>query len=216
MSFSFEARFSRSEFGIPDAITHWSVALAESRIHFDGEIMQLQSRGGVPTAMSIQTVKAADLAEAAELARKWWGAGLFCVSEPLMEVLGKTDAIEVSLSLHRLDGGSACMYRESKSASAARVETEELARDLSAFLVRACKQLRVDLAIYDEEADSYSVPDLTEALALIDAAAAAPQLRGGRIVVASRLLDLNTARERAGQWADSVELAPGGYVLLWF
>jgi len=218
MSYSFEARFSPAGVPLSEALGPLEKALADSRIHFEGQIMRLESHEGMPTAMSADIVQVEDLADVARVARKWWGVGLFCVSESLMKALGKTDAVEVTFNLFRsASGGTSVTYSEPKGAKAARQDSEDLANDLQAMLVRVCAALQVEIAIYAEEADEgLQVPDLQEVRESVERAAAASALPGMCLVVATRLMTLEAARALAGPLAARVRLATAGYLVFSF
>jgi hypothetical protein len=218
MSYSFEARFSPAGLALPEVLGPLEKALADSRIHFEGQIMRLESHEGAPTAMSADIVAVENLADVARVARKWWGAGLFCVSETLMKALGKTDAVEVTFNLFRAaSGGTLLTYSERKGAQAAREQSEDLANDLQAMLVRVCAALQIEIAIYGEEGDEgLQVPDLDEVRASVERAAAASALPGMCLVVATRLMTLEAARTLAGPLAARVRLATAGYLVFSF
>lgn len=218
MSFAFEARFSPTALDLPTVLSRLEAALVKSKIHFQNQIMRLDSRNGVPTAISTDAIDVASLSEVAVTARKWWGIGLSCVSEPLLGALGRTDAIEVGFTLFRSpDARIAITYDEAKGAFAARKSDPDLAGDLFALLIRVAAALQIEIAIYAEEAENGPlVPTFEEAMRVIEDAGQSSHSPDQCIVVSSRLLPFEAARERAGRRADRVRLSPAGYVLFPF
>jgi hypothetical protein len=83
--------------GLEEILRGLEPCLAESGIDFDGEIMRLHNRAGVPTALSLETGRVSTLLDVTQCARPWWGVSLYCISRPLAEALGRTDAMEVYL-----------------------------------------------------------------------------------------------------------------------
>jgi hypothetical protein len=216
MSYSFEARFAPTSLSLPETLGRLEKVMSAWDIHFEGEIMRLESREGMPTAMSAETVKADTVGGIATLTRKWWGVALFCVSGRLMEALGRTDAVEVTFNLFKApDGRTMLTYREAKGAFGARRDEEALGRNLYGLMVALCRALEIDVALYDEENDELRILDLDEVTRTVEHSAtnASP---GVGVVVSERLLPLEKARELAGPRAKRVWLAPGGYLVFPF
>ncbi len=217
MSHAFDGRFSATELELSEIMLRLEPSLHEARIDFDGEIMRLSSRDGVPTVTSMATQPVADLREAAERARSWWGVSLYALSRPLAEVLGRSDSIEVYLRIFRApSGGRMLVYNENSGAFGARADSDELTGDLAALLVRVCDALEIELAIYAEEDGEANLPQRSELDRRLEEQAKSPRALAWLAVVASRSMSLARARALAGPWSDRVRLSTSDYVVLPF
>jgi hypothetical protein len=218
MSFSYEARFG--PLGIPfvETFARLDVLLQESAIFFDGEAMRVESEEGGPVPSTGLPIAAENLTDVAKMAQKWWGVGFFAASQPLMEELGRTDAMEVTFTLfHSPTDLPLLIYSEHSSAERARRESETLAGDLYTLLVRLAAGLRSDLVIYDEEAEGgFILPDIEEVRTRLAKARESESLPEICIAISSRLMSFEEGRKLAGRWADRVRLTTTGYTLFAF
>lgn len=217
MSYSFEARFSPTEISFSEVLSRLETVLEQSHLHFEGEIMRLESRDGMPTAMSVDTIAVDTVKAIAQIARKWWGVALFCVSAPLLKEVGRTDAVEVTLNVFESpDGRRMLNYSEGKGAFAARVSSVDLERDLCALLVRVSAAMQIDVALYEEEQDEFRVVDLEEATRTIERVASVQGAPGICVAISQRLIRLEAARVLAGPRASRVKVSSSGYVVFPF
>ena len=217
MSHAFDARFPVTDLELGELLARLEGCLHASQVDFDGEVMRLNSRGGVPTVLSMATERVESLREVAEEARSWWGVSLYGISRPLAEALGRTDSIEVYLRIFKTpSGGRMLVYNESSGAFQARADSDELTGDLTALLVRISSTLELELCIYAEEDGEAEVPRIAELERRLHEQAAAPRALGWFAVVASRSLSLASARTLAGPWADRIRLSTADYVVLPF
>jgi hypothetical protein len=217
MSYSFEARFSPSKLSFEEILVRLERALEESRVLFEQRVYRLHSDGGVPTVNSIEPVEAETLKDVGSLARRWWGVSLHCVSEPLYEVLGRSEAMEVFLRVFKRHDEHLVSYVESSSAFKARQENQDLTRDLIALLAGICSAVEADISIYDEELDDeLRVPTLDEVNTRLTALASSSAPPMWCMVVNGKCMDYPTARLRAGRLSQEVKLASSGYVVFPF
>lgn len=216
MSHAYDARFSPTELELAEILSRLELCLDEARIDFDGEVGRLHSRDGVPTVLSMTTDAVATLGDVAKLAKSWWGVGLYCLSRPLAEVLGKSDAIEVYLSIFKVKVGRMIVYNEASGAFRVRATSDSMTSDLASLLVHICSALGSELAIYAEEDGDARIPDLAEIERRIWAQSRSTQALGWFAVVKERSLGVVRARELAGPWADRIRLSVLGYVVLPF
>jgi hypothetical protein len=216
MSHAFDACFSPTELELAEILDRLEACLDEARIDFDGEVARLHSRDGVPTVLSMSTDSVASLGQVAKLAKSWWGVSLYCVSRPLAEVLGKSDAIEVYLRIFKVKAGRMIVYNEASGAFRTRAASDSMTNDLASLLVGICSALKCELVIYAEEAGDARIPDLAEIEQHILAQSRSQQALGWLAVIEERSLSFAKARELAGPWADQVRLSILGYVVFPF
>lgn len=217
MSYAFDARFSPTELDLAEILHRLEPCLYDSGITFDGEIIRLHSRDGVPTALSMATQSAATFDDVVREAKSWWGVSLYCVSRPLAEVLGRTDSIEVYLRIFQTSKAKRMLvYNENAGAFRARVDTEELARDLVALVGRISAALELELAIYAEEDGEATAPAITELERRLGEQAKSQRALAWLAVVAGDSMGLSKARELAGPWGSEVRLSTSNYVVLPF
>src|SRR5690606_20177219 len=122
MSTAFEARFSTSPLDLAPLLERLDAALPVCKLRFFGSVMRLQSHDGWPTVTGTDFEQVTTLAEAAVVAQQWWGIGIECTSETLLEGLGRTDAIEVYFNVYRApDDRWTVSYLESSRAADHRI-----------------------------------------------------------------------------------------------
>lgn len=214
MSFSFDARFPVCKLSLPEVIQRLDTIFADSDILYDGQIVRLHSRGGVPTVMSLESDGVENLADVAEHAAGWWGVSLYCISSPLARALGRTDAMEVYVRLFKApDGGVQVEYNESSAAFRARRESSDLASDLIAFLARFAEALEVDFVIYGEEGDTVVPPRAPEINQVLQQQAQSRRAVERLLIVSQNIISLDDARRLAGSWARNVGLMTSGFVV---
>lgn len=219
MSTSFEARFSASKlFSLQDFAPRLERALADCRIRWSGSFMQLEPHNGWPTVGGLAFSKAGTLTDVGRLARGWWGVGLACVSDVLLDGLGRCDAVEVYFSVFSApEGGLSVIYLESATATDYRIKAPEAAENLLALQLAMCDAGHFEISIYDEQNHNRNpIPTRRELEVSISRAGADPR-RGDLSVVAScRQMSLERARQLAGSRADEVKLSTSGYVMFPF
>lgn len=218
MSTSFEARFSTTSMKLPKLLERLGTALPACGLRFFGSIMRLQAHDGWPTVSGSEFGKVDSLVGAGAVAEQWWGVGLECVSDVLLQGLGRSDAVEVYLNVFRVQTDRwTVSYLESSSATDFRIRSEEGRRNLSALQEAVCRAGGFDLSIYDEQDHARSpTPAVREAEVAIKRVAADPNLGDLSVVAASKALSERRAKKLAGPRADEIRLSANGYVLLPF
>lgn len=216
MSHAFDARFSPTRLELREILARLEPCLYEAKIDFDGEIMRLHSRDGAPTVLSMATVSVPTLGDVASAAQSWWGVSLYCLSRPLADALGRTDAIEVYVRIFKAAAGWMLVYNEASGAFRARVESDALTNDLGSLLVRVCAALELEVASYAEEDGDARIPTREEIEQHLLEQSESRRALGWLAVVAERSLSLARAQELAGPWADRLRLSILGYVVLPF
>lgn len=217
MSHAYDARFAPVSLDLADVMDRLERALPQTQLSFDGEAVALRSQGGLAIVAEMNTHSAANLAEVARVARRWWGVSLYCTSESLAEELGRSEAMEVYLRAVKWDPEQRLViYNESSSAFRARAESDKLTRKLAATLVTLCAALGSPLAVYAEEDPDLGEPTLAEVIQRLTTQAEAAAPSGWLAVARIDQLALEQARDLAAGWRDRVGLAPKGYVVLPF
>lgn len=218
MSTSFEARFSATGKKLPKLLERLEAALQKSDVRFFGSVMQLESHEGWPTVSGLGFDSVETMADLAGLAENGWGVGLECVSDVLLEGLGRTDAVEVYFNIFRTDDNRwTVSYLEGSDATDFRAQSDAGARNLSALQAAVCHAGGFDLSIYDEQNHERSpVPTLRDAEVAIKRAAADPTRGDLSVAVSSRLMTHERAQSLAGRRADQVKVSVNGYVLFPF
>src|SRR5689334_6538310 len=133
MSYSFHARFDTTQLTLPQIISKIGGILDESGIVFQNTASQLIPHNGWPTidAESFLPTPVQGLDDAGQVAAQWWGVGLYCISTPLKQRLGRGDWMEVDFEIFRAPNKRWTLsYRESKAAYHHRLEVEAAAREL--------------------------------------------------------------------------------------
>jgi hypothetical protein len=217
MSFAFDARFQPTKLDFAEVVRRLEVVLSDSGIDYDGEVMRLYPREGVPTAISLESETVPVLADVAKHASSWWGVSLYCISRPLADALGRTDSMEVYLRLFTAPGGGLMVvYNENSGAFRARRDSEFLLADLASFLVRTAKALEVDLVIFAEEDDQAAPPQVSELRDLLERQARSERALGVLAIVAKDAMSFEEARSLAGAWAPNLRLTTDGFVVVPF
>ncbi|NVB38021.1 hypothetical protein G6O69_09270 [Pseudenhygromyxa sp. WMMC2535] len=218
MSTSFEARFSTSKLGLPQLLHNLDSAFKQCNLRFYGTIAELHSHRGWPTVMSLEFLNVDSLAEAASVARNWWGLGIECISESLQEEFGRSDVIEVYFNIFRApDGKWTLIYLESSRATVYRSQSAHAAQDLTNLQIAMCQAGGFALSMYDEQYHERS-PLLTRRGVEVAIKRVAGDPRRGYLSVVASLDEISheRARELAGPRADEVLLAIPGYVVVPF
>lgn len=215
MSTAFEARFSTSPLDLAHLLEVLELALPTCGLRFLGSVMRLRSHDDWPTVTGTDFEQVDSMAEAAEVASRWWGIGIECISDALLQGLGRTDAVEVYLSIFRAqDGRWTASYLESSRAADHRIESDSAARNLSTLQMTLCAAGRFDLSIYDEENHERDpIPTLREVEVAIKRVVSDPGAGDLSVVVSSELIGLEHARRLAGPRAGRVELSTTGYTV---
>lgn len=218
MSTSFEARFSTTRLSLPELLGRIEAALPECGLRFFGAVARLQPSNGWPTVAGLDFASVASLAEAAKLAEPWWGLGIECVSDVLLEGMGRSDAVEVYLNVFRSPEGSWTMsYLESSAATDHRVASEDAAKNLVAIQLAMCEAGRFELSIYEEQDHERDpVPTLRSVEVAIKRAGADPSAGDLSVVVSTKVIDHARARRLAGKRAGDVKVSANGYVVFPF
>ena len=217
MSHAFDARFAPVALSREEILRRLDPVLADARIVFDGEVSRLQSRNGNPHAGQLASVSPPTLEAVFEGSRRWWGVGLACASTRLAEELGRTEAMEVYLSVFPNDEGEQILvYNEASSAFHARRESRELQADLLALLVRLLTALGSEMVVFAEETDPTLPASVAEIEERLTHQASSPEPLGWLALIANTRMSFDQARANAGPWAAKVRLATAGYVVLPF
>ncbi|PRP89902.1 hypothetical protein ENSA5_70090 [Enhygromyxa salina] len=214
MSFSFDARFQPTSLDFAEVLRQLEFILPASGIDYDGEIARLHSRSGVPTVTSLQSESVPTLADIATYASSWWGVGLYCISRPLAEALGRTDSMEVYINIFKARGGGLMVeYNENSGAFRARRDSTALSANLIAFLTRTASALEVDRVIYSEEVEHAAPPELSVLIALLEQQAQSDRALETLAIVSKNVMSLEKAQQLAGAWAPSLRLTIDGFVV---
>ncbi len=219
MSYAFVATFSPTELGLEDALDHLEESFVDTGLEFAHEVTRLASRKGLPVAHSLATEHAPSVPEVYELAQKWWGASMLCISSSLREELGRSTSTEVDVAVYRAaEGRHQVSYTEQKGAFFARVRNPALELRLAAMLAKMCAELGSTCAIYEEEAGDERAPivSVDRIRALLADSSTTARRPAWLAVVARSALDLDEARQLAGPRADLVKLSTDDFVLLPF
>lgn len=218
MSVSFEARFSTTRLDLSVLLERLDAALPDCGLRFVGAVMRLQPHDGWPTVGGLDFGSVASLGEAARVGESWWGLGLECVSDVLLEGLGRSDAVEVHLNVFRSPEGPWTMsYLEADTATDHRIASQDAAKNLTALQLAMCRAGRFGLSVYDEQNhDREPVPTLRSIEVAIKRVAADPSAGDLSVVVSTKLLDHARARLLAGPRADEVKVSTSGYVVFPF
>jgi hypothetical protein len=217
MSHAYEARFAGVDQDLSAIIAGLEPCLEKVGLVFDGEVTQLQSQGGLAVVASMESKRVTQLTDIPRLANRWWGVSLFCISTPLADALGRTDAIEVYLRIVKVaEARRVIVYNEASAAFHARAELESLSQQLTSTLVAICSAVGSELAIYMEEDPELSEPSLDELRQRLVRQGQASEALAFHAVVKSEVLSLADARELVGPWAEHLRLSTNGYVVLPF
>ncbi|KIG19414.1 hypothetical protein DB30_02695 [Enhygromyxa salina] len=185
---------------------------------FTGSIIQLYPHNGWPTVEGFDFSFVNSLADATLAATDWWGIGIECVSQVLIEGLGRTDAAEVYFNVFTgPDGQWTISYNELFRAFNLRLQLAEAAQNLTSMQLRLCEAGGFGISIYDEENHSRApVPTLRNAEVAVKRIANDPKRGYLSVVVSSKLMSYERACSLAGPRAEEVKLSIAGYVLFPF
>jgi hypothetical protein len=218
MSYSILTRFDTTSFTLPQILNKLPGLFEELGIQFQDTASRLVEHKGWPTldASSFEPVPVQGMDEIGHVAAQWWGVGLYCISLPLAQRLGRGDWREVDFQLYRVPNKRWTLsYMESKLARLHRLDVEEAAQDLYQLQLRLCATLGFRFSVYDEEDyDLDPVPTLKEIEHRLERCAHGEL--GCSIVVATSEMELARARALAGPRADLVRLSTTGHILFPF
>ncbi len=218
MSIDYCARFDSVPLDLPGAISRLACVLANSRICFGESVARMVSHGGWPTVDVSDSrsygVPVERLSEVSTVARDWWGVSLSCVSLPLTERLGLSDAAEVDfLFFPASDTQLSLMYIENGRAHRDRLTNEDSARELCALQMQLCANFGFRLSLYDEEDIEVDSPlvSIDEVQARIRRAADGPLECSA--VVSTACMNMARACQLAGPNAKLVQQSTTGHIL---
>ena len=179
--------------------------------------MRLSPHDGWPTINSTQFLTVESLSKAAETARNWWGIGLECRSDFVVDQLGNTDAAEVYFSMFRSSDRWALIYLESSRVADLRAASSEALQNLIRLQIGICETARIELSIYDEQDHNRTpVPTLREAEVAIRRAARNRRSSEVVVVVSSTSMSLARAQELADGSTADIREALSGHVVFPF
>lgn len=218
MSHSFLARFDTTSFTLPQILNELPGLFDELGIQFQDSVSRLVEHRGWPTidASSFEPVSVQGMDEISHVAAQWWGVGLYCISLPLTQRLGRGDWREVDFQLFRAPNKRWTLsYMESKLAQRHRLDVEDAAGDLYQLQLRMCATLGFRFSVYDEEDyDLAPVPTLKEIEHRIERCARGEL--GCSMVVTASEMELARARALAGPQANLVRQSTTGHILFPF
>lgn len=216
MTTSFVARFDTTPKSLLKILNAIEPVLYNHKITYANSIIKMVSHNEWPTIenLDFQNVSLSDVVNVAE---SWWGIGLSCVSQMLVNALGRNAASEVDLCIFRGPKNNWTMhYSEQSSAADYRIKTEDANQELIALQIDLCQAAGFKLSIYEEE-DTEKSPTVT--IRNVETTVKKISTDVGSessMVVSTELMTLDKARKLAGSRADEVRESLQGFILFPF